>query len=784
MQGEDGSSEARGTAARRAAELLEQRWGLRARLRPLPGYEDENFAVEAPEGRFVLRISHAGIARETLEFQNELMRRAHASLGAALPRVRESLAGAALEPWPDDPRRLARVLTWVEGEPWRASIHPGRGVPPRFHAQLGSLVARMDLALRGAPERPSPPGFVWELSNAPAVIRARLAELPDDRRRRELVEQCLRDFEAWGGASGLASLPRAAIHGDVNDLNVMIVEGEVAGLIDFGDAAHGLRAAELAITATYAMQGEHDPLAALHALASAYFAQLPLEPEERAALPLLIRLRACVSVVIAAENARKHPDAAYYQLSAEPGWRLLTQLDAAGPARVAATVDDAAHGRPFAPSDEVDALLAARARLGPNLSLAYERPLHIVAGRGAELFDERGRAYIDGVNNICHVGHGHPRVIEAAAAQWARLNTNTRYLHGSVLEYAARLAASFPAPPEGHEPLEVCFFCCSGSEANELAVRIARAATGREDVAVLEHAYHGHTQTLIELSPYKHAGPGGRGPGPHTRVLPMPDPLRAPWREPEFRAAHAKAWATAFATPAPAALMVESIMGCGGQVEFDPGYLEALFAAARAAGALCIADEVQVGFGRVGSHMWAFETQGVRPDIVTLGKPIGNGHPMAAVVTTRSIAAAFANGMEYFNSFGGNPVSAEVGQAVLAVIEDEGLMDAARIRGAQLREGLESLAQRHPAIAQVRGRGLFVGVELCRPGAHEADAALARRVVEHARGQGVLLSIDGPRHNVLKIKPPLVIREDQIRALIAAIDEGLRLGAGRGQGAN
>jgi len=426
---------------------------------------------------------------------------------------------------------------------------------------------------------------------------------------------------------------------------------------------------------------------------------------------------------------------------------------------------------------ETNEKLALRRRhLPPSLSLAYAEPLDIVRGEGTTLFDTAGRGYLDLVNNVCHVGHCHPRVVEAGARQMRLLNTNTRYLHGHVVRYAERLAATLPAP------LEVCFFVCTGSEANDLALRLAHTATGLGDgssVVVLDGAYHGHLSSLIPLSPYKYRGAGGPGRAAHVIEAPMPDPYRGPHRGPDAGRAYADELGTLVAAARErgesiAAFFAESLLGCGGQIEPPAGYLARAHEHARAAGALCVADEVQVGFGRVGSHFWAFETQDVVPDVVTLGKPIGNGHPLAAVVTTRAIADAFANGMEYFNTFGGNPVSAAVGLAVLDVLEEEGLQANAAERGAELLAGFRSLAERHPLIGDVRGRGLFLGVELVRDRETlEPAAAEAGEVIEGLKTQGILLSTDGPLHNVLKFKPPLVLDAAEVERVLATLDEVL-----------
>jgi 4-aminobutyrate aminotransferase-like enzyme/Ser/Thr protein kinase RdoA (MazF antagonist) len=402
-------------------------------------------------------------------------------------------------------------------------------------------------------------------------------------------------------------------------------------------------------------------------------------------------------------------------------------------------------------------LLASRARrFARNLSLAYQAPLHIVRGKGVHLFDAEGRAYLDCVNNVCHIGHAHPAVVQAASRQLSVLNTNTRYLHRNIVAYGDALSATLP------EGLEVCFLVNSGSEANDLAMRLAQAATARAGMIVIEGGYHGNLSSLIDISSYKFAGPGGRGEPEHVQTVRAPGTFRCPHMTgADFAGDVARAASNLAASGfPPAAFIAESILSCGGQIVPPSGYLEAAYAHARRAGALCIADEVQTGFGRVGSHMWSFELQGVIPDIVTMGKPMGNGFPIGAVVTTRAIADAFAGGMEYFNTYGGNPVSCAVGLAVLETIKEEGLQDQARRTGGFLKAQLEAIAGKYPIIGDVRGEGLFLGFEMVRdPVSKDPAAEEAAHLVERMKESGVLLSTDGPRHNVIKIKPPLAFSE-------------------------
>lgn len=423
--------------------------------------------------------------------------------------------------------------------------------------------------------------------------------------------------------------------------------------------------------------------------------------------------------------------------------------------------------------DETAHIAATRQQhLGPNLSLAYRRPLHIERGYMQYLYDADGRAYLDAVNNVPHVGHGHPRVVRAGQRQMAVLNTNSRYLHEHITRYAERLCATLPAP------LRVCFFVNSGSEAGELALRLARTHTNSRATVVVDGAYHGNTDALVEISPYKYDSPGGRGQPAFARKVPMPDlycgPHRRDTTQPGARYAEyvrdaiADLGASGFTRPT---FIAESLMGSSGQIVLPDGYLCHAFAHTRAAAGVCIADEVQVGFGRVGTHFWGFETQGVVPDIVVMGKPMGNGHPLGAVVTTPDIAASFHNGMEYFSTFGGNPVSCAIGLEVLDVIADESLQAHALRVGEHLRAGFRELASRHPLVGDVRGLGLFVGVEFVRDRSSlEPAARQTAGICNRLKDLGVLTSVDGPRHNVLKIKPPLVFSAADAEVFVDRLD--------------
>jgi 4-aminobutyrate aminotransferase-like enzyme/Ser/Thr protein kinase RdoA (MazF antagonist) len=422
---------------------------------------------------------------------------------------------------------------------------------------------------------------------------------------------------------------------------------------------------------------------------------------------------------------------------------------------------------------KAETLSTRKQRLGGNLSIAYKDPIKIERGWLQYLFDDEGRKYLDSYNNVAHVGHAHPRVVEAARQQLGVLNTNTRYLHDFINQYAERLTALLP------DPLSVCFFVNSGSEANELALRLARAYTQQRDLIVLEAAYHGNTTSLIDISPYKHNGPGGSGTPDWVHITPIADDYRGEYKrtDPNAGAKYATHVKHIIDTLRDrgrglSGFIAESLPSVGGQIIFPPDYLADVYRYVREAGGVCIADEVQTGFGRIGSNFWGFELQNVVPDIVVLGKPIGNGHPIGAVITRPEIAQAFNNGMEFFSTFGGNAVSCAIGLAVLDVVKDEGLQAHALRVGNTLLEKLRPFIDRYPIVGDVRGSGLFLGVELVRDRSTlEPAAEEAAFVVNRLREQHILLGTDGPYHNVIKIRPPMPFNEANADELVTSLDQ-------------
>jgi 4-aminobutyrate aminotransferase-like enzyme/Ser/Thr protein kinase RdoA (MazF antagonist) len=741
--------------------LLRSLYGLSGDLQPLPSERDQNFAVaDARRGKFVLKISRTDEDRGVLDFQNAAM--AHLLervVSLRIPRVVPSVEGRKIECATDGSGRgfPVRLVEWIDGISFGEAGPHGAGLL----ASLGRAMGEIGTAFADFTHPSMHRHLFWDLRHESQALLHLGLFTPE---RRRLIERFarLRADVRW------ADLRKSVIHGDANDDNVLVRHGRVSGLIDFGDMVHSAAVGDLAIACAYGILRTPDPLGAAATITAAYHERHPLTEPEIEALYALIVSRFCMSVCFSTFNAKANGNDAYLLRSQGPVWDRLEKLAEIPFDHARKVIREAC-----APASRT---LASRRRLlGGSLRLSYTEPLHIVRGEMQYLFDVDGRRYLDAYNNVPHVGHCHPRVLRAAQEQMAVLNTNTRYLSDRVHEYGRRLVATLP------KPLEVCFFVNSGSEANELALRLARAHTGQRDLVVLEQAYHGNTTTLVDISPYKHDGPGGSGCPPWVHVAALPDLYRGEFRREDPDAGEKYARSVTRLVESVRAqgrglcgFIAESWPSVAGQMDFPPGYLGRVYAEVRAANGVCIADEVQTGYGRLGRHFWGFEAYGVVPDIVVLGKPIGNGHPIGAVVTTAEIAASFDNGMEFFSTFGGNTVSSAIGAEVLDVVRSENLQAHAMEVGEHLLAGLRRLKARHPIVGDVRGSGLFLGVELVKDrGTLEPATDGSSRVVNGMRRRGILLGTEGVHSNILKVRPPMPFTKEDGDTLLEALDAEL-----------
>lgn len=429
----------------------------------------------------------------------------------------------------------------------------------------------------------------------------------------------------------------------------------------------------------------------------------------------------------------------------------------------------------YRPPSKVGILAERKARFGQNLKLTYTDPVMFLRGWKTHLFDEWGRPFLDSYNNVPHVGHAHPRIQAVAADQLQRMNSNTRYLHPAQIAFAKKIASYMP------EPLSVCFFVNSGSEANELSLRLARAHSGGKDMITPDNGYHGNTTGCIDISAYKFNAKGGVGPSEWVHLIEVADDYRGRFRRGEADIAQKyadlvdEALASINACGGKlAGFIAETFPSVGGQIIPPKGYLPAVYEKIRKAGGVCIADEVQTGLGRLGDYFFGFEQQGAVPDIVVLGKPIGNGHPLGVVVTTKEIADSFAKGPEFFSTFGGSTLSCRTGLEVLNIVEDEHLQKNAKQRGDKLLAGLHVLQEKYKIVGDVRGCGLFIGLDLVKnQQTREPGTVLADYVKNRMREHRILMGSEGPYDNILKIRPPMTVEDEDIDYILKVMDKVL-----------
>ena len=738
-------------SAEDVARIASEAFGLDGAATDLGSERDQTFLVEGQTGSGVLKISNTGEQATTLDFEAEAILhvlRVDPGLPVARPRaVSEAAGGAAYRTTVEgrDGRHFVRLF-----EPLGGRSGGGAGAPDLPDAAVrayGETHARLNLALRGFFHPGAGRELLWDLARV-AGLRSHLDSIRD-RERRGLVEAVLDRYEERV-APRWPRLRHQVVHGDLNLDNVLLDDaGRICGIVDFGDAVHTAQVADLAVALASLMRGRQaDDVFRIGRIAiDGYSSRLPLEPLELELLGDLVAARLAQIVVISAWRVERYPEnAANIQAWDADSWRLLGLFGEVG-------ADDFSRelgaSRPAAAMGEL-----ARRRssaVGAALTpLTYDDPVHVVTGEGAWLIDADGRRILDAYNNVPVLGHCHPRVSEAVVRQTRALNTNARYLYEPLVELAERLLATMP--PEAR--LDNAMVVNSGSEANEIAWRIAVAATGRSGAIVTDHAYHGVTAAMADLSPEE--WPEGFDPA-HVERIPA-----------DAGAADVAAAASRLAKRGRplAATFIDPGFTSDGIRPPPAARVQEIAAATRDAGGLFVADEVQVGHGRSGEHLWAFAHLGVTPDFVVLGKPMGNGYPVAAVVTRRELVEASGFAKRIFSTFGGNPVAAQAALATLDAIDDERIIPRTKRVAELLRGRLEDVGRDHPAIVGVRGLGLLIGVELEAP-----DQANA--VVNLMRADGVLVGRTGPRNDVLKIRPPLVYGDAEVEALIAALDAAL-----------
>ncbi|MFC3890978.1 aminotransferase class III-fold pyridoxal phosphate-dependent enzyme [Lentzea rhizosphaerae] len=744
-----------------AASLLGELFGVAADdARDLGSERDQAFLVlSAGSPVSVLKVSNPAEDPEVLDMEAAAARHVHRmdpELGVALPWAVPGAPDTCRAAWSD-----GENVCWVRAY----DVLPGTGrvsattLDDRALRAWGSTSARLGRALRGFTHPKAHRTMLWDVQHT-ARTRELLVHVPD-RDRRATVERVIDRFEevvapAW------PRLRAQVVHCDFTVDNALTAaDGTVTGIVDFGDMSHATLLTDLASLLESLVCGRtgEEMFRAARLVLDGYEQVTPLEPEEADLIAEVWAARAALNIVISEWRvaqgledpvfARRYNDPAAATIASleEVGWNEARRR--LGGRRIEAPTAGLARRR--------DAVFGPAAE-----PLSYREPLHVASAEGVWITDVAGRRYLDCYNNVPCVGHAHPRVTAAISRQARRINTHTRYLSEPAVELAERLVASCPPG------LDTVLLVNSGSEANDLAWRLARAATGRDGALCTDFAYHGLTEAVAAVSP--EVWLDGRGPD-HVETWTPPDPYRGTaLGEESFEAALERLMARGHE---PAAVYLDALLTSDGVADLAPEHVRALHRRAKAAGALWIADEVQSGHGRTGETLWGFSRFGIEPDFVTLGKPMGNGHPVAAVITRSDIVRATVGQSLIFSTFGGNPVSAAAALAVLDVIDDERVLDRVRHTGETLRTALRELAGRHPAIGDVRGVGLAVGVEIVHPGGTQPDRATAVNVRDGLRGRGVLVGTTGRAGNVLKVRPPLAFTDREVPVFIDALDAAL-----------
>jgi 4-aminobutyrate aminotransferase-like enzyme/Ser/Thr protein kinase RdoA (MazF antagonist) len=754
-------------------------YGLAARTSPLEGERDRNFRLDTPDGRrLVLKfidheaddvvvdgqsaaLAHIAEQNAQLPVPRVIPTRDGAGLGfiggagvaarAGTSGRADAVAGVGAA---GDCR--VRLMTYLPGrlvQDLGATAGIAGDSPARRELlrSVGSQAARLDRALTGFFHPALAQPIAWDVRHAPTLLPI-LPQMQSSSMRGLLtaaldpIQRLLRQMR------GLRS---QAIHGDCHGRNLLVNDNgnTCVGIIDLGDMIHAPLALEIAVTMAEFLTDGIAPLDMLPELLAGYTGVQPLERADVDALYDSIATRIAIGVLIHTWRARNSegPGAAtgashLEAISAKALDALASQgrdnltrqwLDAAGIARTSVN-----RGRVL----PAGLLLRRHNALGVNAELSYDRPLHLVRGEGVWVYTSDAERFLDVYNNVPHVGHAHPAVVAAIANQAKRIASNTRYLDTRIIEYVERLTATLP--PD----LDTCLFVNSGSEANDIAWRIAKSHTGHQGALVMTYAYHGITDAITALSPAICA----KVP-PHVEQLAAPSATAAA----DVDAAIGRLGARGFE---PAALMIDSALTSTGIFDPAPTWIAPIAEAVRKSGGLIIGDEVQFGLGRSGTDFWGFARRGYDPDIVTLGKPVGNGYPLGVVITRREILEKFHRDTGFFSTFGGNPVAGAAGLAVLDVLEKERLPENARTTGDYFIGRLREL--KHASIRDVRGRGLMIGVEV-------TDRALTKRLVNGLRDRGVLIGSEGPQGSVLKVRPPMPFRPEHVDIVIDALTSTL-----------
>ena len=725
-------------------ESLTKEFGLSAKaIKSLDGYASINYKITTAEGNYILKYYKNPEDLELIQGEVESISAVQNQVEIDLPLQKSKLK--VLEDG-----SFIRLSSFLEGKFLHEVPHTSKLLVDLGQKIAALNMAQFSLSNSAIKARKSKWDLQHTLLNEPKL---KFIENPFDRN----IVSYFMDAHQMYITPIQDSLRSQIIHGDLNENNVLVDENSMTGLIDFGDICHSPLINEVAIALTYViLLNPNNWLESASSVLRGYVGENALQRQEIELLYQLIASRLCISVLNSAEAKAENGDTEYILQNEKPAWKTLRFWIRTNPILVKNTFLKVCGFHIDPPDSETQLTKRGKVASG-SLSLSYSEPIHMSSAAFQYMFDTSGNTYLDAYNNIPHLGHCHPEIAKVISEKARTLNTNTRYLYNEYTSYSEKLLAKFP------KQLDKVLLVNSGSAASDLAIRMAKTITKRDFIAVLEHGYHGNTLLGIDASSYKFDGKGGKGKPDNVIKLPLPK---------EFRGAHSKGEDYALEAISilekhialrekPAAFIAEPISGCGGQVPLAKDYLAELKPFLEKHEILLIIDEVQTGFGRLGSHFWGFELHGIVPDLVILGKPMGNGHPIGGVITRADLSARFDKGMEFFSSFGGNPISCAIGEKMLDILNADSLQKNALEVGNYWRDELLALQRRFSVMADVRGHGIFIGVEFLNDD-HSPATELAQNIKNKMKEHFVLTSTDGPFDNVLKMKAPLCFSKENV----------------------
>ena len=719
-------------------------------IEKLEGYDSINYRIKTKSDQYVLKHYLNSKEYGLINAEVQLLDEISDQLSFQIPTTVKPITIL-------DDNSFTRLLTYIEGD-FLANAKQNKDLLFNF----GKSIAQLDKHLLSKRNYPiEARKQVWDLQYC-LLNKVKIDHITDASKRK-LVHYFFDQFEHH--VLPIHDVLRySIIHGDLNENNVLVEKNEIVGFIDFGDICYSPLINEIAIAITYIMLlNKKDPIKKACEVLKGYHSVVALFKEEVELLYYLIAARLCVSVCNSSEAMAKGGQTDYILINQKPAWKLLEQFISFNPIGMTNQFLNALE-IPTKIEDSLKILSKRKKHTTQSLSLSYDTPIHMTGAAFQYMYDAEGNTYLDAYNNIPLVGHCHPNISQVISKKVRKLNTNTRYLYEEFTEYAEKLLSYFP------NKLNKIYFVNSGSAATDLALRMARDFKQRNSIAILEHGYHGNTQMGVNVSAYKFDGKGGKGASKNIIKLPLPNTYNSTYDSGKAYAEDAIECLQKSINEGiiPAAFLVEPISGCGGQVPLAPEYLKILKPFLEKHGILMISDEVQTGFGRLGNHFWGFEMHKVIPDMVILGKPMGNTHPIGAVVTTEKIANSFANGMEFFSSFGGNPVSCAVGSKVLDILEEENLQENALVVGNYYKSELKKLQLEFSCIGDVRGQGLFLGIEFI-DNKGQPDTKIAQQLKNQLKENLILVSSDGPYDSIIKTKPPLCFTKENVDQVIRTI---------------